>query len=92
MSSDPSRSTTDLIWDTDDIPMRARPPDIVWARRAAEVDEPISLAQPQTTFDDPVETSRTEDRQGAQRPFQAADLGRGTPRNGRRRGCDGPIR
>jgi hypothetical protein len=53
----PATETTESIWSTDDVPVRDGPLDIVWARRAEEVDEPISLARPQTTFDAPVETT-----------------------------------
>ncbi len=56
----PVTEKTESIWSTDDVPVRDGPLDIVWSRRAAEVDEPVSLARPQTTFDDPLEPSEPQ--------------------------------
>jgi hypothetical protein len=50
----PATENAESIWSTDAIPVRDEPLDIVWAKRPAEIDEPISLTQPRTAFDEPI--------------------------------------
>jgi hypothetical protein len=57
----PVAGRPDSIWSTDEIPVRDEPLDIVWARRATEIDEPVSLTPPRTSLDEPVEATAVDD-------------------------------
>jgi hypothetical protein len=50
----PATENAESIWSTDAIPVRDEPLDIVWSKRPAEIDEPFALAQPRTSFDEPI--------------------------------------